>query len=100
MHNAQAIHVQRFHGGSPYSGFARQASTISAPVKMTMPTLSSRVEQPYAAACLRIARRDVRTLGIVANRTRVAQVVQFSLASQRSWNDMIDFERIGAQLLL
>jgi hypothetical protein len=94
------FHIQRFHGCSSCNGFAKEASAIRTPVKVTMPTLPTRVEQSYTTAGLRITRRDLRALCIVTNRTGVAKVVRFGFASQHARNDVIDFERIRAQLLL
>lgn len=100
MHDARTIHVQRRHGCSSGSGFAEEASAISAPVKMTMPTLSPWVEKPYSTVCVRIERYDLRSLCIVAYRTGIAQVTQFCFASQCSWKNVVNFERVRAQLLL
>src|SRR5712692_7974967 len=99
MNNSRTIHVQRFHGCSSYDRFAKDVSAIVTPAKMTVPTLPSRIEQSHALACLGVSRCDLRTLRVVANRARVAQVVRRSFASQRPRNDVIDFERFRAQLL-
>src|SRR5712692_6625501 len=100
MNNSRTIHVQRFHGCSSYDRFAKDVSAIVTPAKMPVPTLPSRIEQSHALARLGVSRCDLRTLRIVANRARVAQVVRRSFASQRLRNDVINFERFRAQLLL
>jgi hypothetical protein len=58
------------------------------------------VEQLHIASCLGTLPCDVRTLCIVAHRARVAQVVQCSLTIHRPRNKVVDFERLGIQLLL
>jgi hypothetical protein len=75
MHHARTIHRQCLDGCPSYDRFAKGASTIVTPAEMLVPTLPSRVKQSYAPACLRIPRRDLRTLRVVTHWTRVAQVV-------------------------
>jgi hypothetical protein len=80
MHDSRTIHIQCFCGCSPYDRFAKDAPAIGTPAKVTIPTLSSRVEQPYALACLWVLRRDLRTLRVVANRAGVTQVARLGFA--------------------
>jgi hypothetical protein len=96
MHHARTIHRQCLDGCASYDRLAKSASAIVTPTKVPMPTLPSRVAQSHVAACLRILRQDVRTLRVVANWARVAQVVWLGLPTQHPWRDVIDFERFGA----
>jgi hypothetical protein len=75
MHHARTIHRQCLDGCPSYDRFAKGASAIVTPAEMLVPTLPSRVKQPYAPACLRVPRRDVRTLRIVTHWACVAQVI-------------------------
>lgn len=100
MHHARTIHRQCLDGCPSYDRFAKDASVIVTPAKMSVPTLSSGVEQSHAASCLWVLRGDLRTLRVIADRARIAQIVRSGLTAYRSRNDMIDFERFGTQILL
>ena len=100
MNNARTIHLRRLDGCSSYDCFAKNAPVIVTPAKMPVPTVLSGVEQSHAPAGLGVLGCNLRTLRIVTNRARVAQVVRLSLATQRPRHDVIDFERFGTQLLL
>ena len=100
MHHARTIHRQGFDGCPSYDRFAKGASAIVTPAEMLVPALPSRVKQSYAPACLRVPRRDLRTLCVVTHWARVAQVVRLGLSTQRPRHDVIDFEGFGAESLL
>ena len=100
MHHTWTIHRQCLDGCPSYDRFAKGVSAIVTPVKMSVPTLLSGVEQSHAASCLGVLPCDVKTLCVVAHRARGAQVVQFGLTTHRPRNNVVDFERFGTQLLL
>jgi hypothetical protein len=100
VHEPGAVHVQRVDGCPPGAGPAHDPSKIFTPAKVLVPALSAWIEQSHPAVRSLIPAADLGALRVVANGTGVAEVARFSFPAEGPRDNVVDFKRRWAQLLL
>lgn len=100
LDNAGMVHFKCRDRGTSHRTHTEYHSIVITPAKMTMPGLTPGIEDSNASTTDRIFGHYATPLCSVTNRARETQVIQVAWTSRRSRNNVIYFERLGAELLL
>ncbi len=93
------IHAQALHRGSPGGSTSDKVQPIRRQGEMFLPTLLTRVEEWFLVPSLGVNTGLVIRLGRIARPATQRAVGRVIGTALRAWNDVLDVERVGRDVL-